>query len=192
MPATQANVEYWFRLLYECVRGGCVSSVQGVEFSAFLAHLWLWIVGLGYFIAIIALFIIIYTTMRLFELRAREEEYYGTLLVASDEEVGKSPRWLHIKSLTVSTNVNDWRTAIIESDIMLDEMLTRQGYTGESVGEKLKNVEASDFDTLSDAWEAHKVRNKIAHQGSEFELSETLATRTLARYENVFNEFRMI
>ncbi len=191
MPTSQANVEYWFRLLYDCLHGGCYGSVDLAGFSAWLAHLWLIIVIVGYILAVLALILIIYETIRLFELRKREDEYYGTLILTPEEE-GGNPRWAHIESLEGSTNPSDWRTAIIEADIMLDDMLTKQGYTGEGVGEKLKTVDPADFDTLNDAWEAHKVRNQIAHQGSAFDLSETLMRRTLARYESVFREFEML
>ncbi|HUX80831.1 MAG TPA: hypothetical protein VMV38_00725, partial [Candidatus Paceibacterota bacterium] len=122
----------------------------------------------------------------------KEDEYYGTLILAPDEKGGINPRWTHIKTLANSTNPNDWRTAIIEADIMLEDMLTRQGYPGEGVGEKLKAVEQSDFNTIQDAWEAHKVRNQIAHEGSSFDLSDTLARRTISRYESVFREFKML
>ena len=192
MPANQVNVEYFFRLFYECFHGGCYGSVNDTGLSAWLAHFWLWIILVGYMLAIASFIIIIYATVRLFELRKREEEYYGTLLLAPEEKGGINPRWLHIETLANSTNANDWRTAIIEADIMLDDMLMRQGYTGEGIGEKLKSVEQSDFNTIQDAWEAHKVRNQIAHEGSAFNLSETLARRTIARYESVFREFKMI
>lgn len=191
MPANQANVEYWFRLAYECLYGACYHSVDFSRFSAWLAHLWLWIVVIGYLLSIVAFIMIIYAMVRLFELRKREEEYYGTLLLAPEEGAG-NPRWEHIEGLVGSTNPNDWRQAIIEADIMLDDMLTKQGYEGESVGEKLKAVEPADFGTLNDAWEAHKVRNQIAHQGTGFDLSETLLRRTIARYESVFREFQLL
>lgn len=191
MPGNQANVEYWFRLLYECIHGACYGSVGTTGFSAWLAHLWVWIVVVGYVLALVALVVIVYATMRLFELRKREEEYYGEILVSPEEEGGINPRWLHIETLGDSMNPNDWRTAIIEADILLEDMLTKQGYVGAGVGEKLKLVEPSDMNTLQDAWEAHKVRNQIAHQGS-FDLSEMVARRTIARYAAVFREFRMI
>lgn len=193
MPANQANVEYFFRLLYECLRGGCYGngSIDASTFLALLAHLWLLIIVLGYALAIVALVLIIYCTIRIAELRKREEEYYGTLILAP-EEGGINPRWEHIKSLIDTENSSDWRTAIVEADIMLDDMLTKQGYTGASISEKLKQVERADFNTLQDAWEAHKVRNQIAHEGSTFDLSDTLARRTIARYENVFREFEML
>lgn len=192
MPADQLNVEYFYRLLYECLRGGCSTTADTSGLMAFLSHLWLWIVVIGYLVALFALIMIVYTTMRLFELRKREEAYYGTLLVAPDEKSGANPRWAHVESLIDSDNPSDWRQAIIEADIMLDDMLTVQSYIGETVGEKLKTVERSDFNTIDDAWEAHKVRNQIAHEGSAFELTEQLARRTIARYENVFREFEMI
>ena len=192
MAGNQTNVEYWFRLLYECIHGACYGTTGITGLSAWLAHIWIWIIIIGYILAVIALVAIIYSTVRLFELRKREEEYYGTIILAPGETGGANPRWLHIEELANSTNPSDWRSAIIEADIMLDDMLSRQGYEGEGVGEKLKAVEPSDFNTLNEAWEAHKVRNQVAHQGSLFDLSETLARRTIARYESVFREFKML
>jgi len=192
MHGSQLNVEYWFRILYECFHGGCYGSKDFSGISAFLANLWLWIILIGYILAIIGLFVIIYCTVRLFELRKREKEHYGTLLLAPEEKGGMNHRWVHIQSLAESAQASDWRTAIIEADIMLGDMLTEQGYTGGSIGDQLKLVEHSDFNTLDDAWEAHKVRNQIAHEGSAFDLSDVLARRTLARYESVFREFGML
>jgi hypothetical protein len=89
-------------------------------------------------------------------------------------------------------NPNDWRQAIIEADIMLDDILSKQGYAGASLGDKLKQVIPADLGSLNDAWEAHKIRNEIAHTGSAYALSETLARRTISRYEKIFNEFEVI
>lgn len=187
-PGIQVNVEYWFRLLYDCLRGACYGSPG----AAWLAHLWLWIVVLGYALSVIALFVIVYSTMRLFELRKREEKHYSTLLVEPDAEGGAHPRWEHIQSLADGKSQSEWREAIIEADIMLDDILAREGYEGDGIGEKLKFADPAQFRTLQNAWEAHKVRNQIAHEGSAFDLSETLAHRTLAHYEAVFRELKAI
>jgi hypothetical protein len=193
MPGNQANVEYWFRLAYECLHGGCYGgSVDTSQFMAWLAHLWLWIIFLGYTIAIIALILLVYAMVRLFELRHREEDYYSTLLIPAGAKGGTHPRWEHIQSLVESASSSDWREAIIEADVMLDEELTKQGYAGDGLGEKLKTANSAKFRTLQDAWEAHKVRNQIAHQGSAFDLSDSLAKRTIAHYEAVFREFNSI
>lgn len=186
----QLNVEYLFRLIYDCFHGACYGSTAG--FSAFFANLWLWIIGVGYLLAVVGLFVIVYCTVQLFELREREEEFYGTLLLAPDAESGGHPRWRHIKSLADGAASSGWREAVIEADIMLDEALTKQGYTGASISEKLQGADKSTFSTLQDAWEAHKVRNQIAHEGSAFNLSADLVRRTIGRYENVFHEFKVI
>jgi len=188
----QANVEYYFRLLYECIFGACYGSIGYAGFKAWVAHLWIWITGLGYAFSVFALFVIIYCTVRLFELRRREEHYYRTLIAAPEKAGDSVPRWQHILTLAEGTSASEWREAIIEADIMLDELLTRQDYVGAGVGEKLKVVDPEHFATLQDAWEAHKVRNQIAHQGSTFNLSDTLMRRTIARYEAVFREFKVI
>jgi len=189
MPS-QLNVEYWFRLLYDCVRGTCYGSTA--EFSAWVAHLWLWIVNIGYALSVVGIFVIVYCMMRLFELRAREKIFYSMLIPVPDESGGENPRWQHIEALANGATASEWREAIIEADIMLDDMLARKGYVGEGVGEKLKSVEPADVKSLQDAWEAHKVRNQIAHEGSAFALSETIAHRTIARYGSVFREFKAI
>ena len=191
-PGFQLNVEYFFRLIYDCFAGACYGSAGISGSAAWLAHLWLWIIAIGYILAIFALIFIVYCMVRLFELRRREEQYYSTLILAPEEEAGKNMRWQHIESLAGSDAPSAWREAIIEADIMLDDMLARQGYEGEGVAEKLKGVDQADFNTLQDAWEAHRVRNRIAHEGSTFDLSETLARRTIARYESVFREFRVL
>ena len=191
MRGEQINIEYFFRLLYGLFSG----SYAALDYSSFrmlLTQVWLWIVVVGYALSVIGLFVIIYATMRLFDLRRREDEFYGTLLLTPASAGGTNPRWTHIRSLMESVSPSEWREAIMEADIMLDDMLTRQGYSGESAGDKLKSVEPSDFNTLNNAWEAHKVRNQIAHEGSAFDLSDTLARRTIAHYESVFREFKAI
>lgn len=189
-PGLQTNTEYFFRLLYECFRGACYGSLDGLY--SFLAHLWLWIVFIGYALAVFGLFVIVYATIRLFELRKREGEFYNTLIMSPEGKSVLHPRWEHIQSLLESPSPSEWREAIIEADIMLDDVLAKRGYAGDGVGEKLKSIDKEDLATLQDAWEAHKVRNQVAHHGSAFNLSETLAGRTIARYEAVFRELKVI
>jgi uncharacterized membrane protein len=101
-------------------------------------------------------------------------------------------RWESILTRMSSTHEADWRLAIIECDILLNDMLLKMGYRGESIAEKLKQVEKSDFHTLDEAWEAHKTRNRIAHSGSEYHLSRSEAEKTFKLYKEVFEEFFFI
>lgn len=106
--------------------------------------------------------------------------------------VTKSSKWEDIQFHIGSENPNDWRLAIIEADILLEETLNNAGYVGTTIGEKLKSATTGSFQTLQDAWEAHKVRNEIAHAGSDFVLTKKLANETIVRFERVFREFDVI
>ncbi len=101
-------------------------------------------------------------------------------------------RWANIQSLINSHSVNDWKQAIIEADIILDDMVGKMGYKGDSLGEKLKKVERSDFLTIDSAWEAHKIRNQIAHKGTDYVLSRDEAEKAIELYKEVFSEFYFI
>lgn len=103
-----------------------------------------------------------------------------------------NPRWEKIVLHINSHNPSDWRLAILECDIILDEMLTKMNYRGESLSDKLKAVEKSDFLSIDKAWEAHRVRNAIAHEGSNFQITDREARRVVALYEEVFREFHYI
>ena len=65
-------------------------------------------------------------------------------------------------------------------------------YHGDSIGEKLKKVEKADFKTLDEAWEAHKFRNQIAHEGSTMSVNQYEAKRVVNLYKKVFEEFYYI
>lgn len=103
----------------------------------------------------------------------------------------ENARWQKVLKLINSEQTSDWKLAILESDIMLGELLESMGYQGDSIGEQLKKIEKSDFTTLDNAWEAHKIRNSIAHEG-EFLITQREASRVIRLYESVFTEFRYI
>jgi len=101
-------------------------------------------------------------------------------------------QWENVFKHSESENQNDWRQAIMEADIMLADLLNTMGLQGDTIGDKLKSVEPSDFRTLNNAWEAHKVRNNIAHEGMSFVLTQRETRRVIGLYESVFDEFKII
>jgi hypothetical protein len=118
-----------------------------------------------------------------------------TFVPADNVEPAKNPmvsKWEKIIKLSESENQSDWRLAIIEADIILDELLEKLQLPGDTMGEKLKAVEKSDFTTIDYAWEAHKARNMIAHEGSDFLINQREIRRIISLYEAVFKEFSLI
>lgn len=181
------NVEYFFRLLYELISNPGGFSLQ-TNLLALASQIWLIVTGLSILVTIGLLAVFINSTIRFHQTRREESVKYATEHAAHAEVERDHSRWAHVRELVERPHESDWRQAIIEADIMLDDLLSQLGYPGQSVGEKLKAVNPAKFTTLQFAWDAHKVRNEIAHSGSSFELSEHLAHRTIAMYEMVMRE----
>ncbi len=184
------NIEWLFRQLYELIYG--TARLDTFDFATFLTNLWVLVTTLAYLSSFLFLGILIYATIRLRNAKEDEEHEYVTLEQKIAEDMLERSRWTHIMELIESHQDSDWRQAIIEADIMLDAVLKQAGYVGETVGEKLKQANPQRFQTLQSAWEAHKVRNEIAHQGSAFQLTDKIAYRTIGHYKNVFEEFNAI
>lgn len=176
-------------------------SSLGFDYRVFFISLWDYLLAKWpyiktflAFVSILAFLGILSNVWKLRRLNIEESLVYGVNPTLSPAENfrEKNERWERIINLSNSTNESDWRLAIIEADGMLDELLRTAGYHGESTGEMLKAVEKSDFLTLDQAWEAHKVRNKIAHAKGDFQLNQRETKRVISLFEIVFKEFEMI
>ncbi len=159
-----------------------------------VSRLWLVLVPISIFVSLLFIVGIVYSLLQLMRIREKER---AALNVTERPDLGGDPtraqlRWKKILEHAATNNPNDWRHAIIEADIMLDELLSVQGYHGDTLGDKLKQVERSDFNTIDLAWEAHKVRNRIAHEGSGHDLNEREVRRVIALYEQSLREFHFI
>ncbi len=143
-------------------------------------------------IAIVSTIVIAYTIMRLRELNheaaEKEKERLQGLVKKDPTAPPKNERWETVQKHINSNNPSDWRLAILECDLILEEILRAMNLPGETIGEMLKAIEPSDFPELQSAWEAHLVRNKIAHEGAAFILTEHEARRVVRLFELVFRD----
>jgi len=161
----------------------------------FLIHILPIIEILGVIVVILSTIGIIYNLRKLNKIVAEEKLMYGhdeDILGLGVDETFVNEKWEKVQKNINSLNQSDWKLAIIEADVMLDDLLKASGYHGETLGEMLKSVEKSDFVTIESAWEAHKIRNQIAHNGGGFDLTDREAKRVVALYESVFKEFKII
>jgi len=139
-------------------------------------------------------FIVWYYTLKYVKMK---QEMLSKVTEVKDEsnkpvEALRNKKWDLVTEHINSDDPNKWKLAILEADIILSELLDTFQLPGESIGEKLKAVEASDFTNIENAWEAHKIRNAIAHQGSEFLITQREAKRIIGLYQTVFDEFKII
>lgn len=151
--------------------------------------------GLRVFLIILILLLlwaIVYSYLEWKKIQEKSDKHIESLIPVETPEQKENKRWKHVETLIASNNPNDWRMAILEADSMLEDMTLAMKIPGEGLGERLKAIEPSDFLTLQNAWEGHKVRNQIAHQGSEFVLDHRTAIGAIKNFEVVFREFEVI
>jgi hypothetical protein len=190
------NVEYFFSQIYQFFTGNTLS------------RFWNWVVDVFYFIAphtrwiaivvsLLCLSGIIYAVLQLRRLGEQVQEkyladYHALNAVEQSSDGGNLLRWDKIAAHAESQNPNDWMSAIIEADIILGELLEKEGAVGGGVGEMLKSLTRGNLRTLDNAWEAHRVRNNLAHEGSSVLLNNREVKRVLALYQTVFQELRFL
>jgi len=191
--------------------GEVVPEVGGSIFDIFgqlLGDFWVWLLGLGgiagflgslwstytvfaYLFCLVCIALYIYATIKagyysnlLTQRYQAQETLWNQTYRGQDQPSRLDDVFTHVQS----DNPNDWKLAIIEADIILDQTLIERGYVGGSLGERLKHITATQLGSIRDAWDAHMVRNRIAHQGADFVLTKRVAEETIAQYRRVFNE----
>lgn len=196
-------IDYIFRALSGGLAGpagggggeGALSGFFPSALAALSSDLWAVLVVISWIVSAVLLFGLIYAYIRhgqlgevVDEILKRQEEAFRKL----QKKDVKNARWQDVVAHAESDRPNDWKLAIIEADIILEELLNSLGYAGAGVGEKLKSAPPSSFRALDQAWRAHNVRNRIAHEGADFELSPTVARETITQYKMVFDEFNFV
>ncbi len=195
------NVEFIFSWLW----GNVISPLFSVQFLSLLQV----IVSL---LLIAAITIVLYCLVRLYELKQEDKKKQkndAPSVTATTSQptqstpidsglpgeivvVPRNETWEDVRTKLLSENQSEWRLGIIEADIYLDRVLDSKGVPGDTLGDKLKNVSPAILPSVQIAWEAHKVRNRIAHDGADFSLTLPEARRTLSYYEIVFRDLGVI
>lgn len=95
--------------------------------------------------------------------------------------------WQAILSHLGSLNESEWKLAVIEADKLVNDLLIQKGYQGESMAERLSLIDKNEFKSLDLLWEAHKIRNRIAHK-LDFKLEQNEAKKAISYYEEAIKE----
>ncbi|MCX6807286.1 MAG: hypothetical protein NTZ80_00530 [Patescibacteria group bacterium] len=124
-----------------------------------------------YFIGLIIILLV--GTIFLFILKKRRKKLSSKIKEKIKQELEKIDKEI------------DFQKAIFAADKLLDFVLSAKGLTG-SLGEKLKKGEKL-FSNINEVWEAHKIRNRIAHElGAK--ISEPEFTRAIRSFKKAIKE----
>ncbi|MDB5187657.1 MAG: protein of unknown function with transrane region [Candidatus Kaiserbacteria bacterium] len=170
------------------------SIAPSAAYEHFLV-IWGIYVAFSIFISIILFAIVVYSIMRMRHIHHAEHDRYHHAAHAHEHHIDITPsqlRWDTIVQQANGEETSGWRVAILEADIMLGDLLDTLGYKGETMGDKMKIVNRSQFNSIDLAWEAHRTRNIVAHEGSRMVLTQRETQQTIAQYAAVFKEFGII
>lgn len=96
-------------------------------------------------------------------------------------------KWEKLLERIKSGDERDLRLAIIEADTLVDEILIQHEHPGKDMGERLKSMHPGEIENLDDLWEAHKIRNRIAHE-SGFHITSEESRKIINIYHKTLKD----
>jgi len=99
--------------------------------------------------------------------------------------------WNKIVEDSESAPPHSYTTAIVNADILVDELLKDAGFEGKDMGDRLGKLNGLRIRSLEGVWSAHRLRNKIVHT-SGFEASKKAKEETLHVYEEFLKEIKIL
>lgn len=99
-------------------------------------------------------------------------------------------RFLAIENSLQKNHPTSFSISILEADKLLDRAMHEIGFPGKTMGERLKKSN-NRFSNLNAIWQAHKLRNYIAHEPN-FSVSFTQAQNALTIYKQALKDLGAI
>lgn len=99
-------------------------------------------------------------------------------------------RWLAVEQSLVRDNESSYHLAVLNADKLVDQALRDKGFRGQTMGERLKAAK-DKLTRRNDIWEAHKLRNKIAHE-PDVRVSYDQSRKALAGFKQALKDLGAI
>lgn len=99
-------------------------------------------------------------------------------------------RFLEIENKLKQDNPASYVTTVINGDKLLDKAMMEMGVPGKTMGDRLKRC-GDRFTNLNGVWQAHKLRNAIAHE-TDIEVSYRRAFNALQIYKQALKDLGAI
>jgi hypothetical protein len=86
---------------------------------------------------------------------------------------------------------SEYKLAVIEADSVLDDILKRMGFAGQTLGERLEKLTSASLTNIEEVREAHKTRNNIVHDPN-YRLSLDEARKLISIYEKALVDLQAL
>lgn len=155
---------------------------------------------IGGLISVILLTCIIIVSRKVEQIVSFKKEELGETTAAQTEaaiaaekkhQEASQRAWKDVLAKIYSTNASDWLAAVIQADAIMDDILKRMGLPGETMADRLQALDPSKLQSLQDVWDAHKLRNRVAHAPSTMLRHNELLT-AIEKYKKALKELEYI
>jgi len=111
-------------------------------------------------------------------------------ILSESERMKVREMWGNVELLMADEREASWVKAVFEADKILDYALTARNISGANLGERLKNGK-SLFSNVQAAWDAHKLRNQLAHQ-VDVQLARHEAERAVRFFKDSLRQIKAL
>lgn len=102
-------------------------------------------------------------------------------------EIGR--RWKTIQMVS-KTNASGLRSSVLEADKLLDYVMKKLGYPGDTMADRLK-IAQKEFSNRNNVWRAHKLRNSMAHD-VDFDLVSSQAKEAINDFGQALKDLKVL
>ncbi|MDO8556951.1 MAG: hypothetical protein Q7R98_00620 [Candidatus Jorgensenbacteria bacterium] len=121
--------------------------------------------------------------------RGKQSYYERRLALAKDPVVQE--QWARIVKKLDMNPPQSYTMAIIEADTFVDSILKRVGILGDTMADRLNQLDADEFATLGRLWRVHRIRNALVHSPG-FVISKRDADEAIHVYEAFLRELEVL
>jgi len=190
------DIETWILIILVVIflagsYGSLAFGVESLFSSPFWQYLFLWIKIIAGTLSLVFAVGIVYVLMRLATFRKKEPRVQTPTEPAGQTGGLYSYEWTQVTSGLENASDADAALLIIEADSLVDRILKDMKLPGETMGERLQALGEQRFESIDDLWEAHKLRNQIAHEGAKG-ITYGDAVWAIERYERALKKLGVI
>lgn len=100
-------------------------------------------------------------------------------------------KWEALKEKLKSENMADWEAAVLEADVIIDDLIARMDYPGAHMEERLASIPKGQIDNMEALKEAHEIKKRIV-QDKDFKLDRVAAENAVLSYEHFLRLFEVL
>ena len=119
-------------------------------------------------------------------------EHYFDVLSSKGMTHRRSIRaWRMIQKRLNSGEESEFKTAILEADRILNDILKMAGYPGKNLEERLTQITSAQLSNIEEIQQVHKLHDRIVSE-SDFPISLNEARVAIEIYKKSFQEMKLI